>query len=364
MLNNTKISEHGFKTFIVLAFTGTSILNAPGALIGKAKQDAWIAAIISIIISLFIVVFYDRVAGQFGNMTLVGYAHKVMGKKLGKVVSIYFVLFLLFNCSAILWIVGDFITTEILTETPSVVVNALFMLVVVFGCRLGIETIARSSEVLYPWAITGYTILVILVLPNIDIKNLQPVFEAKFISIFHGVLLFETFVPLTLVAFLMIFPVSINNIKEGKKSFFNAVLLSGILVIILTTVTILALGAEWANRATHPSYALAKSIQIANALERIEAIAAMVWIIAMFYKSVLYFYSTVVGFAEIFALKEYKAITLPLGVIVVVLSGIIYPSIVYQMNWDTTTWIPYIFTNAIFIPLMLLVIGRFRDKKR
>jgi spore germination protein KB len=264
----------------------------------------------------------------------------------------------------VLWIVGNFISTEILTETPFIVVNGLFMMVVIFACRLGLETIARSSEILYPWAITGYIILIILVLPNIKVKNLRPMFEAKLISIFHGALLFEAFVPLTLVAFLMVFPASVSNLKEGKKCFYKAITVSGALIIILTTITILALGANWATRTMYPSYALARSIQVANALERIEAIVAMVWIIAIFYKITLYFYGTVTGFAEILGLEDYKAITLPLGIIVVVLSQIIYPSAVYEINWDTTIWIPYVLTNAVLIPLVLLVVGRFKDKKQ
>lgn len=362
MAKNEKISEHGFKVFVVLTFTGTSVLNVPGALIGKAKQDAWVAAIIGIIIALLIVAFYNKVAIQLGNMTLVGYAHKVMGKRVGKIISVYFVLFLILNCASVLWIVGNFISTEILTDTPTLVVNALFMIVVIFGCRLGIEVVTRSAEVLYPWAIAGYLTLIIFTLPSMKLRNLKPFFEAKLIDVFHAVLLFESFVPLTFIAFLMIFPVSINNIKEGKKAFNKGIIFAGVLLVLLTSVTILVLGAQWASRSMYPSYALARNIQLANALERVEAITAMVWIIAIFYKTVLYFYGAVIGFSEILSLKDYKALTLPLGVIIVILSQVIYPDVVYEMNWDTTTWIPYVFTNAILIPLFLIIVDKMKNK--
>lgn len=362
MAKNEKISEHGFKVFVVLTFTGTSVLNVPGVLIGKAKQDVWIATIIGIIITLLIVAFYNKVAVQLGNMTLVGYAHKVMGKRVGKIISVYFVLFLILNCVAILWIVGNFISTEILTDTPTLVVNALFMIVVIFGCRLGIEVVTRSAEVLYPWAIAGYIILITFTLPSIKLTNFKPFFEVKLIDVFHAVMLFQAFVSLTFVVFLMIFPASIKNIKEGKKSFYKGGIFAGILLFVLTNITVLVLGAQWASRSMYPSYALARNIQLANALERVEAITAMVWIIAIFYKTVLYFYGAVIGFSEILSLKDYKALTLPLGVIIVILSQVIYPDVVYEMNWDTTTWIPYVFTNAILIPLFLIIVDKMKNK--
>lgn len=363
MLNNEKIGKHGFKVFVILTFIGTSVLNIPGALIGKAKQDAWISAIVGVIVALLIVIFYNAVAQQFDNMTLVGYAHKVLGKKLGKMVSIWFVLFLLFNCASVLWIVGTFITTEIMVEEPAILINILFMLVVILGCRLGIEVIVRSAEVLYPWAITGYITLIILVLPQVRFKNFRPIFEIGVKPILHGTLLFEAFIPLTFVAFLMVFPASTSKTKEVKKSFLLAVLLAGILLVIQTIVTILVLGVDTAARSMYPSYILAKGVSIGTGLERIEAIIAMVWIIAIFYKTILYFYGTVVGVAQVLNLKDYRCLTLPLGMIIVILSEVIYPNIIYEINWDSTIWIPYVLTNAILIPLLLLVVGKVRNRK-
>lgn len=40
--------------------------------------------------------------------------------------------------------------TEVMPETPLVAFSGLFMIVIMFGTYLGIETFARSTEILFP----------------------------------------------------------------------------------------------------------------------------------------------------------------------------------------------------------------------
>jgi spore germination protein KB len=363
ILDNGKISAHQFKVLITLSFIGTSVLNAPGLFAEKAKQAAWISAILSVALGLILILFYNAVANRLENKTFIEYTKKLLGKWVGSFICLSFVSFLFLNSTALVWIVGNFLTTQLLTDTPMLVVNVVFIIVIIIATLLGLETIARTAEILYPWAVGGFILLVLFALPDAEVKNLQPIFGEGIKPIIQAAVLFQAFNPLTFVISLMILPSRVTNLQETKKAFLKGILTGGIIVIILTFVCILVLGADTTVRRVYPSYALAKNISIGNFLERIESILGMVWIVTIFFKTNLYFYVTVEGFAQTLGLKDYKPFTLPIGMLVIIFSGIVYPNTVYAANWDKTTWFSYALTYGFIFPLFIFIIGKLRHKK-
>ena len=91
---------------------------------------------------------------------------------------------------------------------------------------------------------------------------------------------------------------------------------------------------------------------------------AALWIVTLYFKATLYFYVSVLGIAQILKLKDYRPLTLPLGMIVVVLSLIIYPNLAFQKEWDTTTGTTLSLLIGLIIPLILVVAYGLRKKMR
>lgn len=362
MLGNWKISAHQFRNLVILCFIGTSILITPGVLAVEAKQDAWIASIVGSLIGLLLAWFYNSVGNLFPNMTFTDYIEKLLGKWLGKIVSLLYISFLFINAAAIIWIVSNFITTQILTETPIQFTNILLVTIIVMGTRLGLETLARATEVLFPWVIILFIILVIFSLKNIKFQNIQPVFEYGMKPIIRGAVFYVSYSSLTLITLMMIFPAYVNNIKEAKKSFLMGTFIGGIMVFLITALCISVLGHEITARNVFPTYVLAKKISIGGFLERLESIIAILWLITIFFKAVFYFYGAVLGLAQTLKLKDYRPVTLPLGVILVVLPLVLYPNTTYASTWDTTTWMSYAIVYGFFLPLLLFIVSYFKNK--
>jgi spore germination protein KB len=203
-LDNGKITAHQFKVLVILIFLGTAVLLMPGTLATAAKQDAWIAAGLGTVGSLALVWFYSIVGKQIGNLTLIGYIKKVFGRRIGAAVSFVFVSFLYLNSATLVWVVGSFMTTQLMTETPVMVINSIYMAVVVVGSRLGLETTARCGEILFPWVIGGLIFLLLFSVPEVDIKNVQPLLEGGIKPIIQGAVIFQAFISLTLAVLLMI----------------------------------------------------------------------------------------------------------------------------------------------------------------
>lgn len=80
---------------------------------------------------------------------------------------------------------------------------------------------------------------------------------------------------------------------------------------------------------------------------------AVMWFITLFYRISLFFYAIAIGVSQIFNIKNYQPLVVPLGWILAAVSVFIYPNVPFKLVWDTKTWIPYTITIG-FILLLLL----------
>lgn len=361
-MKKVKISPRQFGILVTFYSIGTAILITPSELASIAKQDSWIAAILGVGLALLLVLLYTSLGNQFLDKTIVQINELLLGKWLGKLVSLAFVFFSLIGAAILLIIIGYFLTTEVMPETPIAAINILFASIVVMGARLGIETIARAAEILFPLFFFLFIMLAVLLSPQIEFQNLQPVLDNGVKPIIEATISFTSIISLSPIILLMFFPVSVNQPKQAQKAFFNGTLLGGIFLIVTIALSLLVMGADQTAWHIYPSYNLAKKVNIGDFIQRIEVLMALMWIITIYFRLVLYFHVTVFGLAQILNIKDYRPLTLPLGIILVALSLIIYPNIIYAATWTKETWLPFASTFGLILPLILLVVAKFRKK--
>lgn len=361
MQGKEQLSPRQFSVLIFMYTIGTTILVIPSGLAATAKQDAWIGAIAGLCLNLLVVYLFTKLWSLFPELSFVGICKAVLGKYLGTLVSLLFIFYSFIGSTTVLYYVGDFVTSQILKGTPQEYLIVLFAIVVITGVRLGIEVLARTAEIFIPWFIVLYLFFVVMISPNIDITNIQPIFESGFKPIFYNALAVAGTASLPFLSFFMIFP-NVNNRIRAKKGFYLATIIGNVPIIMVTLLSILVLGPELTERNIYPTYVLAKKINIGNFLQRIEIIIAILWFITTFFKSSIYFYGMLSSTSEVLKLSNYRVLSYPLGIIVIVFSQIIYPNITYMMNWDSKIYIPYIFTIAFLLPLTLLIVALIKKR--
>ena len=355
MAGQSKISARQLMILTILFTIGSAILIIPSGMALVAKQDAWIAVLVGVGCGLLIMYLYIKITDLYPQMTLVEIMEALLGKWLGKAAALLFFSLLLINAPApVLFYLGNFMTTQMIPQTPIPAINILFAVIVLFAVRLGLEVLARSAEMMFPLFILLYISFTGLVVSNIKLENVQPVLEAGVGPIWPAALSFVSTTYLPHIVLLMIFPASVNRSDQARKAFFIGSLIGGLILVVIVALTILVLGPEITATNIYPSYALAKKINIGHFLQRIEAIMATIWFITLFFRLTLYMYSIVTAIAQIFQLKSSKQLVLPLGIILVVMSIIVYPNVPYQQTYDTKTWIPYALSMGLFFPLLLL----------
>lgn len=357
-MTSSKISSRQFLILVFLFTIGSSILIIPTSQAYFAKQDGWIATMIGTGIGLLLVWLYVAIGNLCPGASLIQLNEKVFGKWIGKFVSLLLLsTVFLAGPTVALYYVGEFMTTQIMPTTPLSSINFLFAIIVIIGVRLGLEVVARSAELLLPWFFLFFFTLVLFVLPKVEIENIQPVLEEGVRPLGAAVLFFLSIAILPSVVLLMIFPSSVHEPMQASGAFYKGYLVAAIVLASIIVLCILVLGADLTARTMYPSYILAKKIYVGHFLQRIEAIMAFMWFISLYFRVALYLYVTALGLAQIFNLNDYRTLVLPLGLLLVTLSLIVYPNAIYGINWDIHTRIPYTISIGLIYPLILLIVA-------
>lgn len=353
------ISSRQFTWLVSLYTIGSSILIIPSSLAGEAKQDAWLAATLAGMIGILLVFFYSLFIKKFPHLTFVEINEKILGKLIGKIVSLSFFCFTFLLSALVLRNIGDFFTTQILIETPLEVILAVFLVVIISGAQLGIETIGRACEIFFPWVFGLLLILAVLLLPEIKFVNVQPVFDEGFKPILRATLPFIGLPFLELIIFLMIHP-SVKATKSIRSDFLKGTLIGGLMLFTVIVLCLLVLGVDFTARNAYPTYVLAKKVNIGQFIQRIEVIVAIIWMLSIYFKLVILYYASALGLSQVMKMEGYRPLLFPLGIITIVLAQVSYPDIVYVQKFISEIWFFYASTYGFLLPLFLLIIARIR----
>lgn len=363
MRNDMKISMRQLAILTLLFTVGSAILIAPSSMAAIAKQDAWIAALIGLGGGLLIVWLMVSLIRAYPQMTLVGVLEALLGKWIGKTVALLLTASLfLAGPATVLHDIGEFMTTQMMPETPIQALIILFTIVVLMGLRAGIEVLARSAELLFPWFTILYVSMVVLVSSRIEPQHITPVLEKGFSPLWPAAVSFMGIVLLPHFALLLFLPPAANRPQRLAGQMLLGSFIGGMMLVIVIVLSILVLGPEITARSLYPSYSLAKKIDIAHFLQRIEVLMAAIWFISLYFRITLYMLAVVSSLAQVFHFKDYRPLTLPLGMLLVAISLIVYPNQAFKQTWDTETWTPYILTVGLLLPLVLGGIHLLRNR--
>ncbi|MFJ8090271.1 endospore germination permease, partial [Lysinibacillus sp. NPDC095746] len=360
MMEKEIISSRQFMIITLLFSIGTAILIIPSTVTSESKQDAWIAAIIGVVISLLLVKLFVTLGNRTPSKTFIEANEIILGRFFGKITAIGFIFLTLLSAGELLFFLGTFMKTEVMVETPTMVFALLFGIIIVYAAYLGIEVFARSTEILFPIFILIFLVFVVCISPQIKIENIQPIFESSTKTISYSMFQFISLFSFPLSVLLMLYPSTVNVHKSAQKGFYIGSMIGGFILIIIIILCILVLGPSNTAARISPSYALAQRISIGNFVQRIEVIMAVMWIMTIYIRTFMYFYASVIGIAQICKIKDHRPLIFPLGLICIGLSQIIHPNIVHSYTYNREIWPLFSGVFTVSLPLLLLIVAMIR----
>ncbi|QGG57488.1 GerAB/ArcD/ProY family transporter [Paenibacillus sp. B01] len=358
---NTSISARGFAVLTVYFMIGTSILIAPAGLALAAKQDAWMAALFGVGLNIALVALYAALGKLRQHESLVQMCVSALGRWAGGLLGLAFVAFFYLLASLMIGDLGYFLTTQNLPETPIEVLQLLFVLLAVYAVRLGKSAYSRAAELFFPFLLLLFTLLVLTTLPRIDPRNFEPLLEFGLRPIVKGGI--NLFALQEMIVLLMLYPY-VRRAAGRSGAMIGGTVLGGIVLVVTTAASIGVLCAGVTANQLFPAYALAKNISIGHFLERIEGMIIFIWVLSILIKIVITFDATLIGLGQLFGLRSTLALTLPLGVGMVVVAQLCYPNTVFVQDFLSKNWTPFASIFLVFAPLLLYAVHLIRARAK
>ena len=303
--------------FTLFCFGTNTILwpNTP------AKQDTWVALIISFIAFLPMAFVYARTIKLYPGRNILDVCEIVFGKIIGKFFQAMFLIFTVILAALVMRGTYEFINIIMLKKTPNLPIMITLILMATYFTFNGIEVMGRWSLAVFLITITSMLLTFLLLLNNMDFDNIKPIFAADIPTLLDAALVFFSFPLGETIVFLLLIDF-LDKKTSPYKFFFLGASLSLIVLLLVFFRSRLALG-EFSDFATFPSYVASRLIQISMYFSRIEGLITTNYILLCFSKLSVSSLAATEGFSKLFGVSERKKLAFPVNLFIMALSGIV-----------------------------------------
>ncbi|MBF8984065.1 endospore germination permease [Lutibacter sp. B2] len=357
-MNKEVISDKQGIFIIVMFIMGTSTMLVTGL---EAKKDLWLADILAIIMAVPVLGIYARLHYIFPNKDLFDMLVLCFGKFIGKGIGILYVWFTLHLSSLILMNIGDFITISALSETPKEVVKLFTSILAIWIVKEGIEVMSRWSDFFLPFMVVGIVLTILLLMTKIELNNIKPLLYEGMSPVFKGAFEAFSFPFAETVVFTMAF-CKFRRKNSPYKIYLLGLFVGGILILSISTIDILVLGVNNASSLYFPSYSTVSKIDIGDFVQRLEIIAAVMFMLGAFLKFSICLMATTKGITKVLGYKGYRFMVIPIALIILSLASIVHDNIMDLIEWDQSIWPYYAFLFQVVFPMLIFIVAEFKRK--
>ncbi|WP_152395276.1 GerAB/ArcD/ProY family transporter [Paenibacillus guangzhouensis] len=357
------INDRQLMILMVFFTVGSAILVVPSPLTAIAGHDAWIASLMGLLFSFGIMYLYSMLGRRYPNLNFIQMNQKLLGPWLGSIFSWAYVLnALLIGVTGLMYYASDFLTREILVGTPPYAINLLLSVVIAMGGRLGLRTFSYTAEVLFPLFILFFVVLILFSTPSMEIERILPIIDTGGRTLVQGAVFNVCYSTCPVVFVLMLYPASMKRSdgSSNRLGLWMGNIIGGLILFGIIMASVLVLDPELIARQLFPSYTLAKHINVGRVITRIEVLMAAIWLIAVYFKLMMYFYAGMIGLAQLLRIKHAGMLTYPLVSIILPLSLVIYPNLFFRESFDLRVWPILAVLMGVGQPLMLVIVSSIR----
>lgn len=289
MRNKINSLQVGSLIFMVgmAPFMGIAIF----ALLETSGIDAYLSVLIGGIMGFLFQMCFHIIADYEPDLSLPKKMLKLYGKKIGWFCNVILILSFMIMGISIIYNLSNFIISQFLSETPPLVIGLVFSLLVGFLVSKEIETISRTSLLLFMINILFIIITILGLYPDVQFDNFKPFLENGISRPLKGSFYYLVLDAIPLITILMIPKNTIvdkEKLKKVSSIFYILMIFMSFLVIFLTLG---CLGIHLASFYQYPEYVVLKRISFFSFLDRIENIVTSQWIFFLFIALTFFVYS-------------------------------------------------------------------------
>ncbi|MFB6468976.1 endospore germination permease [Cytobacillus sp. Hz8] len=357
-----KISSYQLFVITFIFQLGTTVIFGFG---GSAGKDAWIGQLVSMCLGLIVILLYTTLMKMNPGKTLVEWFPAQFGRFIGIPISFLYSLLFLYHVGRGLADIRDMISTTILFNTPFLIIEGVFIIIIAYCVYGGIELVARLGEMIFPLVLVMFCIQAIFLYLTgvLHINNLLPVLENGWKPIWNVAFPGGITEPFgEAIVFCMFWP-DTNRPEKIVKVTILATLLSGMMITFWDMLAIAVFGSMFSHF-LYPLYTLLGMISIGDFIENLQIFGILYLFMTAIIKILINMLGALKGFQQLFHLKNNRALIIPSSIIALILGMTMSKNISEHVYFThMKILVPYIwFPMFIILPAILLIVTWFRQK--
>lgn len=358
MRNTDVISDKQAISMIILFIIGESSIFIEGY---SAKKDLWISILMAILITLPIVLMLARLHALFPNKNLLDIMEICLGKYLGKGMIILYTWFSFHTTVLILEDLGYFIKTVLFPETPYILIILVFALACAYCVKQGLEVLGKWAEFFVIIPVSIEILIILLLIPKMDIRNIQPVFYEGLRPVIKGAFLTATFPFAYIIGLSTIFTFSKTK-NSPYKIYIVGLLIGGAIVLLTSLVSTLVIGPE--SGIYYPMYGAVSRIKIGEFIQRLDVLAAGVFLIGIYVEVTAFLLTACKGITKLFGFSEYRFVVIPVLLLILNVCFYEFDSMMDYFEFGREIWPYYVFPFEFIFPIIIWVIAEMKTRKK
>jgi spore germination protein KB len=354
-MNRERITDKQGICLLIEFFIGSSLILGMG---GTAKNDAWLAIISGIVMSIPMLLVYARLLSLHPGKDLFQILDVTMGKVLGIAVSVIYILYAFYLGALVFRNFGEFINIVALPETPMIIPLLFLALVCIMGARSGIEVLGRTVTFFIPLIFVILIFVTSLSIPQLKLNYLKPVLGNGLGPVLHGG--FATFsFPFAESVLLICVFTALKSKKSPYRIYFIGLLIAAVTFVAVSVRNTALLGGLLGNY-YFPSYTAVGIIQVDDFFQRIEVTVSFVFLFSVFVKSTVCLLAACKGIARVLRLSDYRSVVFHAGLLMAYFSYSLYQNSLEMREWSHMVYPYFAFPMQVILPVAVWTIAEIK----
>ena len=187
-----KINSLEYNTLIWFLTRATFIEITAEILLNTAHQDSWISIIIAIVFGIIPFFLYSYLKNKFPDKNIITLNKEKFGK-FGTFLNLILIANTLIFTICSFWIVVNFIDSQYLYRTPTIMIIIILILPVIYTIIKDFHIFSKVSLIMFYISLFFIIIILTGLISNIDINNIKPILNNSPNNILYGTFCFIGF---------------------------------------------------------------------------------------------------------------------------------------------------------------------------
>ncbi|GLI03991.1 hypothetical protein YDYSG_00210 [Paenibacillus tyrfis] len=287
------------------------LLSIQHDLIRVAHMDTWFVYLLPTVYILFIAYVFTQLSMRLPGKHLFEINFILFGRWFGMLANMVLLIHLWFILVRDLRMLGKFIGTLLLPNTPEEMLVLLLVVMLMFYGRTSAEVISRVNDLFFPVFFALTLMLPFLLSNEMSFRLLQPILTTPPKQLgYAGLLSIGWYGDIIIVgAFLHM----IWNSRQIHSALRHGSLMATALLSLLLLMEVAVLGPNIPGNLIYPDYSLVQHIQITDFLDRLDLFFLSIWFPIIVDKIIFIYLAFLIGITSLIRQRDYTLINSPVS---------------------------------------------------